>query len=119
MSNKIILGIAVGAALIGIGVYYIRKNENKIKRKHNQKRLEYEVLKFSDVLNLVNDNYVKSDLKEDELIVLIRHKEDYVLTVYNKMSDAISDGNTLTISTKELDENLTLAFGSKDMIILE
>lgn len=117
MDNKVIFGIAFGVVFIGIGSLCFLKKEKKEKKDNS--KIFYEVLKLSDVIGLVNENYSKSDLKEDEVIVLIHQNGSYILSIYSEKTSTILETSTLIINCSMLDENLAIAFSGKDMIVLE
>ncbi|UVD79271.1 hypothetical protein NWE55_14225 [Myroides albus] len=114
MDNRFILGIAIGIVAVGAGVLILSK-----KRKTKQERIKYDILKFSDVVELASKRNKIENLKEHEIVVLLREQDYYVLTVYDKMSENVLDDNTLIIETNRIDENLLLAFNNTNMIVFE
>lgn len=113
--EKIIIGAAVGGLAV-YGFFYMLNNNKKTESIEIKK---YDILKFSDVVLMAKELTKETGIPENQNLVLLKVNKDYIITFYDNAKSEIVEGKTLQLQCNTIDESLRLAFGDKDMIIIE
>lgn len=118
--EKILIGALAGGVII-YGAYYLLKKNNSSKSnfKNYFDTLEYDVLRFSDVLEQSKRMTKDYGISENRKLVLLKVDNDYIITFYDQVTNEIIESKTILLKCKEIDESLRLAFDDKTMIVIE
>lgn len=116
--EKIIIGAVVGGLAV-YGFFYLLRNNNNKNELENIETKKYDILKFSDVVLMAKELTKETGIPENQNLVLLKVNKDYIITFYNNTKSEIVEGKMLQLQCNTIDESLRLAFGNKDMIIIE
>lgn len=113
--GNLFLGVLLGAA-IGYGISRIRVKNNQ---NEEFEICHFEIVKFSDIISLSKIISSNISVGSNEILVLLKRDNEFILTYYNENKKQVYSGKSFKIYSNEMDESLRLAFGDKDMIIIE
>lgn len=110
MNNSVIFGISVAVVASATLFFIFNKKKNMVKVK------KYDCLKFSEVVKLTKEY---EDKNENESIVLLKKENNYILTLFDNQTNEINQENIILLECNSIDENLSVLFGEKGMILIE
>jgi len=114
--EKIIIGTVVGGLAVYGFFYLLRNNKNELENIETKK---YDILKFSDVISLSKELTKETGIPVNQDLVLLKINGDYIITFYDNTKSEIVEGKAIKLQCNVIDESLRLAFGDKDMLIIE
>ena len=108
--EKMIIGALAGGLAI-YGLYYLLTHK-KVKK--------FDTLKFSDVMELSKDLIKDTGISQNQNLVLLKvDGKGHMITFYDKVKSEIIQETTIILECNNIDESLRLAYGDKDMIVIE
>lgn len=116
--DKVLIGVVAGG-LAALGAYLILSSRKSGDKNNEMKDVNYQILKFSDVVaeskNLIEDQEIPANQK----LVLLKNDENYILAFFDTLKNEVVEKKSIVITCTGIDETLKLAFGDKEMLILE